>query len=60
MHDRLGALPCYAAVVDIDDLRTVWKQPDYQVPQHLDAGGPRIRVSGTLEYERLRIRHKGR
>jgi hypothetical protein len=28
------------AVVEIDDLRTVWKQPVYQAPQHLDAGGP--------------------
>jgi hypothetical protein len=48
------------AVVDLDDLRTVWKQPVYQIPQHLDAGGPRIRVYGTMEYGRLRIRHKGR
>jgi hypothetical protein len=37
------------AVVDLDDLRTVWKQPVYQVPQHLDAGGPRVRVYGTME-----------
>ena len=48
------------AVVDLDDLRTVWKQPVHQIPQHLDAGGPRIRVYGTMEYGRLRIRHKGR
>jgi hypothetical protein len=48
------------AVVDLDDLRTVWKQPVYQVPQHLDVGGPRIRVYGTMEYGRLRIRHKRR
>ena len=48
------------AVVDLDDLRTVWKQPVYQVPQHLDADGPRIRIYGTMEYGRLRIRHKGR
>ncbi len=46
------------AVVDIDDLRTVWKQPIYKVPQRFDAGGPRIRISGTMEYGRLKVRHK--
>ncbi|MGH8838027.1 MAG: DUF1707 SHOCT-like domain-containing protein [Jiangellaceae bacterium] len=46
------------AVVDIDDLRTVWKQPVYKTPQRLHAGGPRIRISGTMEFGRLTIRHK--
>ena len=46
------------AVVDSDDLSTVWKQPIYKTPQRLDAGGPRIRISGTMEYGRLKIRHK--
>ena len=41
-----------------DDLRTVWKQPIYKSPQRIDAGGPRIRISGTMEYGRLKIRHK--
>jgi Domain of unknown function (DUF1707) len=50
-------LPDYA-VVDIDDLSTVWKQPIYKIPQRFDAGGPRIRISGTMEYGRLKIRHK--
>jgi hypothetical protein len=38
----------------------VSRSPVYQVPQHVDAGGPRIQVYGTMEYGRLRIRHKGR
>jgi hypothetical protein len=52
------------AVVDMDDLSTVWKQPIYQTPQlyktpqRFEAGGPRIRISGTMEYGRLKIRHK--
>jgi Domain of unknown function (DUF1707) len=46
------------AVVDIDDLSTVWKQPIYEIPQRFDAGGPRIRICGTMEYGRLKIRHK--
>ena len=46
------------AVVDIDDVSTVWKQPIYNTPQRFDAGGPRIRISGTMEYGRLKIRHK--
>jgi hypothetical protein len=46
------------AVVDIDDLSTVWKQLIYKTPQRFDAGGPRIRISGTMEYGRLKIRHK--
>jgi hypothetical protein len=28
----------------------VSRSPVYQVPQHVDAGGPRIRVYGTMEY----------
>jgi Domain of unknown function (DUF1707) len=48
----------YDAVVDIDDLTTVWKQPIYETPQRFDAGGPRIRIFGTMEFGRLRIRHK--
>jgi hypothetical protein len=48
------------AVVDIDDLQTVWKQPVYEIPQHVDPGGPRIRISGTMEFGRLKIRHQRR
>jgi hypothetical protein len=45
------------AVIDIEDLSTVWKQPIYKTPPRFDAGGPRIRISGTMEYGRLKIRH---
>jgi Domain of unknown function (DUF1707) len=47
------------AVVDLDDLRTVWKPPVYETPR-TDLGGPKIRISGTMEYGRLKIRHKRR
>ena len=46
------------AVVDLDDLSTVWKQPIFKTPQRFDAGGPRIRISGTMEFGRLTIRYK--
>ena len=42
----------------IEDVSTVWKQPISKPPQLLDAGGPGIRISGTMEYGRLKIRHK--
>jgi hypothetical protein len=48
------------ALVDIDDMNTVWIQPVYKTPRRIDAGGPRIRISGTMEYGRLKIRHKRR
>jgi hypothetical protein len=46
------------AVVDLDDLRTAWKPPSYKDPQRLDPCGPQVRISGTMEFGRLRIRHK--
>jgi hypothetical protein len=46
------------AVVDLDDLSTVWKQPIFKTPQRFDAGGQRIRISGTMVHGRLTIRHK--
>jgi hypothetical protein len=46
------------AIVDLDDLRTVWKLPIYEPPQRANSSGPRIRISGTMEFGRLRIRHK--
>jgi hypothetical protein len=48
------------AVVDLDDLRTVWKQPAYMAHEHPGTGGPRIRITGTMEYGRLKVRHKSR
>jgi hypothetical protein len=48
------------AVVDLDELQTVWKQPRYTPPQQLtQTRGPLIRISGSMEYGRLRIRHRG-
>lgn len=47
-------------VVDLDGLQTVWKQPRYTPPQQLtQARGPLIRISGSMEFGRLRIRHQG-
>lgn len=48
------------AVVDIEGLRTVWKQTRYQHDQRLDLPGRRIQIIGTMEYGRLKIRHKAR
>ena len=45
------------AVVDLEGLRTVWKQPRYTPPPRSAARGPVIRLTGTMEYGRLRIRH---
>ncbi|MCX5384325.1 DUF1707 domain-containing protein [Streptomyces sp. NBC_00083] len=44
------------AVVDIEDLHCVWKDPHVGVPRHSTQGAPRIRVSGTMEYGRLKVR----
>lgn len=48
------------AVVDLDGLTTVWKQPHYRAPQRVATGGPRIRILGTMEYGRLKVRHARR
>lgn len=48
------------AIVDIEDLRTVWKDTLYKTPRHSRARGPRIRISGTMGYGRLKIRHASR
>lgn len=48
------------AVVDLEDLETVWKQPIHKPPQRGRADGPRIRISGTMEYGRLKIRYRRR
>jgi Domain of unknown function (DUF1707) len=46
------------AVVDLNELRSVWKQPAYEPPPAARSRGPLIRISGTMEYGRLKIRHK--
>ncbi|WP_030856734.1 DUF1707 SHOCT-like domain-containing protein [Streptomyces sp. NRRL S-37] len=45
------------AVVDVEGLSTGWKDLRYKVPRRFRPGGPTIRVSGTMGYGRLRIRH---
>ncbi|MGW7088903.1 DUF1707 SHOCT-like domain-containing protein [Streptomyces sp. NPDC054871] len=45
------------AVVEFEDLRTVWKDTRYEPPRSSCLGGPRIRISGVMEYGRLKIRH---
>ena len=48
------------AVVDIEDLHTVWKAPLYETPRRSHPSGPSIRISGTMEFGRLKIRHARR
>jgi hypothetical protein len=45
-------------VVDLDGLLTVWKQPRYRRPLPVPAGAPLIRISGSMEYGRLKVRHR--
>ncbi|MET9558311.1 DUF1707 domain-containing protein [Streptomyces sp. NPDC006645] len=48
------------AVVDIENLNTGWKDTHYKPPRHARPGGPTIRISGTMGFGRLTIRHSGR
>jgi len=48
------------AVVDIEDLHTVWKAPLYETLRRSHPSGPSIRISGTMEFGRLKIRHARR
>ncbi|OIJ85676.1 DUF1707 SHOCT-like domain-containing protein [Streptomyces colonosanans] len=48
------------AVVDVEGLRTGWKDLHYKTPRHSRAGGPKIRISGTMGFGRLKIRHARR
>lgn len=48
------------AIVDVDDLRTVWKDTRYKTQRPSRPGGPRIRISGTMGFGRLKIRHARR
>ncbi|MFI0739385.1 DUF1707 domain-containing protein [Streptomyces sp. NPDC021100] len=48
------------AVVDVEGLHTGWKDLRYRAPRHVRPGGPTIRVSGTMGFGRLRIRHAWR
>jgi hypothetical protein len=48
------------AIVDFVDLRTGWKDSRYRPPRRTTADGPQIRISGTMGFGRLRIRHARR
>ncbi|GAA2564742.1 MULTISPECIES: DUF1707 SHOCT-like domain-containing protein [Streptomyces] len=48
------------AIVDIEDLRTGWKDLLYKTRRRARSGGPRIRISGTMGFGRLKIRHARR
>jgi hypothetical protein len=48
------------AVVDVENLRTGWKDLLYKPQRHPRPGGPKIRISGAMGYGRLRIRHTRR
>ena len=45
------------AIVEVEDLRTGWKDTAYAPPRGSRSGGPRIRISGAMGFGRLRIRH---
>ena len=45
------------AAVDYEGVRADWKQPVYRAPRHGRQGGPRIRITGTMGYGRLTIKH---
>jgi len=48
------------AVVDVEDLHTGWKDTLYKPSRRSRPGGPKIRISGTMGFGRLRIRHAWR
>ncbi|WP_407285319.1 DUF1707 domain-containing protein [Streptomyces sp. BP-8] len=48
------------AVVDVEGLHTGWKDLRYKPRRRSGLGGPKIRISGTLGYGRLEIRHARR
>jgi hypothetical protein len=48
------------AIVDVEDLRTGWKDLLCRTRRRARPGAPRIRISGTMESGRLKIRHARR
>ncbi|MET9513744.1 DUF1707 domain-containing protein [Streptomyces sp. NPDC002994] len=48
------------AIVDVEDLHTGWKDTLYKTRRRSRPGGPRIRISGTMGFGRLKIRHARR
>ncbi|MFD5583650.1 DUF1707 domain-containing protein [Streptomyces sp. NPDC127063] len=47
-------------VIDAEGLRTEWKDLRYKAPRRSHPAGPKIRISGTMGFGRLRIRHARR
>ena len=45
------------AVIDLDGLQAKWKRPRYEIPGHAPSAGPLIRISGSMEFGRLTVRH---
>ncbi|MEU6841818.1 DUF1707 domain-containing protein [Streptomyces sp. NPDC046716] len=48
------------AVVDVEDLHTGWKDLRYRPGRGSRSGGPTIRITGTMGFGRLKIRHARR
>ncbi|UFR06730.1 DUF1707 domain-containing protein [Streptomyces sp. Go40/10] len=48
------------AIVDLDGLHTAWKDTLYTPRRRSRPVGPRIRISGTMGFGRLKIRHARR
>ncbi|MGW0081663.1 DUF1707 SHOCT-like domain-containing protein [Streptomyces sp. NPDC003393] len=48
------------AVIDVDGLRTEWKDLRYKAPRRTRPGVPKIRISGNMGFGRLKIRHARR
>ena len=48
------------AIVDFEELRTVWKDPRHRTRRRSRPGGPTIRISGSMEFGPLTIRHARR
>ncbi|WP_329380142.1 DUF1707 SHOCT-like domain-containing protein [Streptomyces sp. NBC_01716] len=48
------------AIVEFENLGTGWKDMRYKPPRHSGPGGPTIRISGTMGFGRLKIRHARR
>jgi hypothetical protein len=48
------------AIVDVDGLRTVWKDSLYKPRRPSRPGGPKIRITGTMGFGRLKVRHARR
>lgn len=48
------------AIVDVEGLHTGWKDVRYKARQSSRPGAPQIRISGSMGFGRLRIRHARR